>query len=86
MQVTEVLIKIKLERKRRDVRRLSMTLTTAIEGNRIRGEEVERFIRAHPKPTEQDELEIVGYYNSLVQDIASKGAIEEVLFMKQKRL
>ena len=57
--------------------------STAIEGNRMTGEEVERFIKAHLKPKERDELEIVGYYNALeyVGDIASKGAIitEEVI-------
>ena len=57
--------------------------STAIEGNRMTGEEVERFIKANLKPKERDELEIVGYYNALeyVQDIASKGAIitEEVI-------
>lgn len=57
--------------------------STAIEGNRMTGEEVERFIKANLKPKERDELEIVGYYNALeyVQDIAQKGAIitEEVI-------
>jgi Fic family protein len=57
--------------------------STAIEGNRMTGEEVERFIKANLKPKEREELEIVGYYNALeyVQDIASKGAIitEEVI-------
>lgn len=57
--------------------------STAIEGNRMTGEEVERFIKANLKPKERDELEIVGYYNALeyVQDIANKGAIitEEVV-------
>lgn len=57
--------------------------STAIEGNRMTDEEVERFIKANLKPKERDELEIVGYYNALeyVQDIAGKGAIitEEVV-------
>ena len=57
--------------------------STAIEGNRLTGEEVEAFIKSNLKPKERDELEIVGYYNALeyVQDIAQKGAIvtEEVI-------
>lgn len=68
----------------RETAKLTTThYSTAIEGNRMTGEEVERFIKANLKPKERDELEIVGYYNALeyVQDIAQKGAIitEEVI-------
>lgn len=57
--------------------------STAIEGNRMTCEQVEKFIESRLEPKERDELEIVGYYNALeyVQDIAKKNAIitEEII-------
>jgi Fic family protein len=51
--------------------------STAIEGNRMTCEQVEKFIESRLEPKERDELEIVGYYNALeyVQNIAKKNAI-----------
>lgn len=51
--------------------------STAIEGNRMTGEEVERFIKANLKPKERDELEIVGYYNAL-EYVREKDVLAEI--------